>query len=76
MYKIWIHPTIWVTGKSPHSVEPAHVTWCPTVFLCSLLAALITGLAERTLILDVPFPTEVVDAASFSSWNKSATIWY
>lgn len=56
--------------------QPTHVTWCPTVFLCSLLAALITGLAERTLILDVPFPTEVADAASFSSWNKSATIWY
>ena len=52
----------------------SYVTWCPTVFLCSLLAALIAGLAERTLILDVPFPMEVVDAASFSSWNKSATI--
>lgn len=51
----------------------SYITWCPTVFLCSLLAALKAGLAERTLIRGVPLPTAVVDTVS-SSWNKSATI--
>lgn len=51
------------------------LTWRPTVFLCSLLAAFSWGLAERTWIFeDEPF-ADAVEAGteSLSSWNRSAT---
>lgn len=44
-------------------------TWCPTVFLWSLLGALGVDFAERTLTLDLE-----ATGSSFS-WNRSATIW-
>lgn len=46
------------------------LTWCPTVFLCSLLGVLGVGLAARTFTLD-----DFEEETPSLSWNRSATSW-
>lgn len=55
------------TRKFRETLQNQNLTWCPTVFLCSLLRALGTVFMERMFTLDG------LEGTSFFSWNRSAT---
>lgn len=50
--------------------SPAELTWCPTVFLCSLFGALGTVFSARTFTL-----ADLAGTTSSLSLNRSATSW-